>query len=575
MIEIFSVYLVLGILAAMAEGDWRLSAMARTTMIWPSRVPRLLRQDPSPPDPPGLTLWRTRIHAALESLQGAIDNHELLGDASTERQLLVDTQTELETVAERHAELEAVLARPENNLRVVQAELVDAPEHRQTALVRRRDHVERLYAAREALETQMEAGLAEVMNLAARLHLARATGAPMQSVEARLKDISDVIEGVQEAEDVLGVDLRAPDGWAAPDPAPQPEIIDAEIIEPTPVKEPATRAEKEAFEEVFSDMDADRLPATVRAGGRAAGADGPQTPRQSRWALAGVTLALALGSILVRILYGGGLEQSAALFIGLPAFMAAIVALLPPARTYTGTMLKVITMMLLLSGVFLAEGMICILMAAPLFYMVGITAGVVLDMLRSRKPATRALVLTPLILLSVEGVIPSLSAPRSEVVTVERVVAGTPAMVEASLARRPDFSTQLPIYLRMGFPRPVRAIGEGLDVGDRRSVHFAGGEGAPGDLLLEVWSRSPERVVFGAVSDTSHVAHWLTWRSAEVEWQPVDAERTRVRWTFRYDRDLDPMLWFKPMERYAVWLTAEYLLDCLLPPAAEMDDVAT
>ena len=84
--------------------------------------------------------------------------------------------------------------------------------------------------------------------------------------------------------------------------------------------------------------------------------------------------------------------------------------------------------------------------------------------------------------------------------------------------------------------------------------------------MLEVSDSTPERVVFEAISDTSHIAHWMTWKSAEVTWTPIATGETQVTWTLRYDRELDPVFWFAPTERTAVALTADYLLDSLLPP---------
>ena len=576
MIEALLAYVVLGVLASLAEGDWRPRAMARNTLLWPARVPRLLRGDPSPADPPGLAVWDARIRAALGSLSSAIEKAGALPSGSSGRALLTDARHDLVDLARRHAELETVLEAPENDLRAARAATAGAETHRLPALRRRVEHIERLYRARETLETRLEAGLAEVMNLSARLHLARATGDAVSAVSERIADIRRAVEGVEEAEDPLGVGLGE-DGLPADwQPALQPEaIVDAEELPPAPTRDAPTPAEKLAFEEAFAPTEAAELPA-VRPGARAWGAGepapgteaslGPTASARARWTLAGVMLALGIGSLLYRVLVMGHLEQTAALFIGMPAMLAAVVALLPAARTYTGTLLKVMTLMLLLSGVFLAEGMICILMAAPLFYSVAIIGGILLDYMRSRSPAARVMAVAPLMLLAVEGVVPQTSAERAEVVSTSRVVAASPDEVAAALAARPRFDEGLPFYLRMGFPRPVRVIGAGLSVGDRRSIHFAGGEGAPGDLLLEVGHAAPGAVTFNALSDSSHIAHWLTWKRAEVRWAEVAPGQTRVEWALHYDRELDPWIWFRPTERYAVWLTAEYLLDCLLPP---------
>jgi hypothetical protein len=68
------------------------------------------------------------------------------------------------------------------------------------------------------------------------------------------------------------------------------------------------------------------------------------------------------------------------------------------------------------------------------------------------------------------------------------------------------------------------------------------------------------------VSDTSKIAHWLDWRQAEVRWTAVRPNRTRVRWTVRYTRRLDPAWYFGPWERYAVRLAAGYLVENVATP---------
>ena len=159
-----------------------------------------------------------------------------------------------------------------------------------------------------------------------------------------------------------------------------------------------------------------------------------------------------------------------------------------------------------------------------------------------------------------------LSFDRMETITAEHIVDASTATVEHSLAAAPRFKCALPLFLNLGFPRPVAASGTGLNPGDQRRVHFAGGEGRPGDLLLVVTERAPMRVRFAIKNDSSHIAHWLAWKTAEVTWKPVDAQHTRVRWTAVYRRLLDPAWYFGPWERYGVRLSADYLIDGLATP---------
>lgn len=286
--------------------------------------------------------------------------------------------------------------------------------------------------------------------------------------------------------------------------------------------------------------------------------------RQWIWLL--VIAAAVAASVYYHGLVSARLEQTSALFIGLPALLAVTCVLTPKPHSATGTAVKSVTLFLGIAGVFLGEGFICILMASPLFYLVAVMIGVARDRDRKRGHVLSCLVLLSMIPMSSEGTRPGLSFAREETVTAERVIAATPAQVEAALATTPRLNGDMPVYLRLGFPRPVSAAGTGTAPGARHFIHFAGGEGKPGDLVLEVTEHRPGRLSFRAISDTSHVAHWLRWDESTVEWTAVDASHTRVRWTLRYRRLLDPAWYFGPWERYAVRLTAAQLIQDAATP---------
>src|SRR5262249_3061550 len=160
-----------------------------------------------------------------------------------------------------------------------------------------------------------------------------------------------------------------------------------------------------------------------------------------------------------------------------------ILALTPRAKSIMGIVMKGTTIALLMSAPILGEGFICIVMATPIFYLVAFIVGFVIKKIRQNPSlgpgGMLGLTLVPIFLMSLEGTRPSLSFGRREEVTVVRRVAGTPADVERRLAARPVFDAPLPPYLRLGFPKPVETRGEGLSIGDRRVIHFAGGEGRP------------------------------------------------------------------------------------------------
>jgi hypothetical protein len=286
----------------------------------------------------------------------------------------------------------------------------------------------------------------------------------------------------------------------------------------------------------------------------------------------GLAIVMAAGSLGYRVLVSKHLEQTAALFIGLPAVLAILVALTRPPKSATGVILKAMTLLLLLSGILLGEGFICIVMAAPLFYLVGFVIGRIVDAAEKRRQRRLdvrlyGLILLPFLPLSLEGVRPSLSFSRAEEVTVERTVPASAEAVQRSLESTPLFEESLPLFLRIRFPRPAAIWGDGLEPGAYRAIRFTEAEEPPGILVLRVSARSPGFVRFEAESDTSMIAHWLEWRSVDVRWESLSPGATRVRWTLRYERRLDPAWYFGPWERYAVRLAAGYLVETAATPA--------
>lgn len=296
--------------------------------------------------------------------------------------------------------------------------------------------------------------------------------------------------------------------------------------------------------------------------------------RMARYELAALILSLAVGVGAYHWLVYEELEQTAALFIGLPATVAACLALVPPGPSGLGRVVRGTGILVFASGPLLGEGFLCVLMALPLFSLVigigfvlfGLCGSLARSFARRSKPRRRdllALGAPLLVLASLEGVGEPLSFARSERIHVRASVEGSPEAVVARLERTPSCELELPFFLRLGFPRPQRARGAGLEIGDERRVLFAGGEGEAGELVLRVQERTPGRVLFEAVSDASHIAHWLSWRRIEFAWTPLPGERTRVSCTLHYERELDPAWYFGPWERYAVRLVGELLIQQL------------
>lgn len=296
-------------------------------------------------------------------------------------------------------------------------------------------------------------------------------------------------------------------------------------------------------------------------------ADEKNEERAGRRALVFLIVAVSAVSALYRILLHQHLGQSAAMFLGIPAVLAILLALAPKAETVTGGILKAITLALLIIAPILGEGYLCILFAAPLFYAVGIVVGLIVDWRREKREGTLVCVAVVLLPLCLEGVVPELTFHRMQSVKVSRVVTATEADVARALEQSPRVEVLLPGMLRIGFPRPLAAYGKGMDIGSTRTIHFAGAEGdPPGDLVMKVVESRPGYVRFETVSDKSKLTQWLLWRSSDVTWRKIDSRHTEVSWRIGFDRQLDPAWYFTPWERLAVSRAAEFLIEANAAP---------
>jgi hypothetical protein len=303
--------------------------------------------------------------------------------------------------------------------------------------------------------------------------------------------------------------------------------------------------------------------------------DGKARERARAWVMALVTAFAAAGIAYSLLVRHQPLGRTGLMFIGLPAVLAILLASVAPAKTVTGRIVMGITLALLILAPFLGEGYLCILVAAPLFYAVGIGVGLAVDATRKwrrdGRPTTLKCAAVLLLPMCLEGVFPQTTFDRMQTVEMTQVVDAPADAVEAALAKSPRVGTVLPAYLRLGFPRPLEARGDGLQVGDLRTIHFSGAEGDPaGDLVTRVAERSSGYVRFETVSDGSKLTQWVRWDSSAVTWRAIDASHTSVTWRIRFQRQLDPAWYFGPWERAAVHEAAKYLIEANAAPAGEV-----
>lgn len=291
-------------------------------------------------------------------------------------------------------------------------------------------------------------------------------------------------------------------------------------------------------------------------------------PARARWLLAALVLLVALAALVLAI--AGGRADSALLFVGLPTLLAVAVALTPAASAHA-MVLKGTTLALLLTAVFLHEGAVCVLLAAPVVYAVahGVTA---LIQWERRRPHYGWLLVPVILASSFEGVVPGLRAVPEQTVTVTRQVALTPAQVGGRVAAGPGFGATRQALLT-GVPLPQTAVAAGpagpLAPGTRWTFRYAGSSHGPGGqtvMAVQNHTASPAGTLirFRPVEDSSITARWLYWRAASLQWRPAGQDRTEVSAVLTFTRRLDPSWYFGPVQQLMVGAGAEHLLDSLV-----------
>ncbi|BCJ42224.1 hypothetical protein GCM10010168_87780 [Actinoplanes ianthinogenes] len=278
--------------------------------------------------------------------------------------------------------------------------------------------------------------------------------------------------------------------------------------------------------------------------------------------LAGLVAVIGVVSFVVAV--ATGRADSALFFVALPAALAVGLAL-TPGRTTHGRVFRLTTIALLLAAVVLHEGAICVLLAAPLVYLV---AHAVTGLVRlARRGGRSALAVLPLPLLlvgSAEGTSADWRVHPDQSVEVTRVVALGPEQVRATLEAGPQPTGVRSLPLRLlGVPMPEHVHGAGLAPGDRWTFAYHGSSHGPGgDIVTEVRDAGPARVTWAVVEDTSITNRWVGMRDATLSWHTVPGG-TAVTLHVGYRRGLDPSWYFGPLQDGLMHAGAGHVLDML------------
>jgi hypothetical protein len=227
--------------------------------------------------------------------------------------------------------------------------------------------------------------------------------------------------------------------------------------------------------------------------------------------------------------------------------------------------ISVCFLLLLLGGL---EGVVCILMAFPLFFVfavVGVLISAGISWLAKRRFDSRSnLLILPLIgVFSVFGagkIEDRLATEeRLETITTSHVVLAKPEQVWERILGIDEVSGKKPLLLRIGLPVPTSCSMEGNGIGAKRVCHFE-----TGVIEEEVTNWEPgRRLDLRIVRSTLPGRHWLRFESATYEMEPISPTETRLIRTTTISSKLRPGWYWRYLEAVGVQAEHRYVFDSL------------
>ena len=280
---------------------------------------------------------------------------------------------------------------------------------------------------------------------------------------------------------------------------------------------------------------------------------------QNKKSLYLIVFVLAIASIAFRLLNKNYFEQTSLLFIGVPTLITLLIVRYSkkPKSAY-GIAFLTITIFLLISGIFLGEGFVCILFMAPIFYAVTAVLVWIYQFLKKKgEEKTYSFVLIPVLFLMFQ---PSefIKEPELHSVKTVRIIDSNQSL--NAFNKQPDFLSSLPNFFKIGFPKPIEVKGKGIEIGATRTISFKSSTKGVGRLVLEVKEKTQNKIVFKIKSDDTHIDHWLTYKEITVE---IIEENTikKLVWTTSFICDLGPSWYFEPSEKFAIDLMNQHLIN--------------
>lgn len=316
----------------------------------------------------------------------------------------------------------------------------------------------------------------------------------------------------------------------------------------------------------------------------------PLDKRKRRWTAVGLTVTVA-GLLTLPAVYGFN-DYGSALFIFIPVFMGFSSTLLygynRSVRMREAMGISSLTVLVYCAGLllFAMEGAICLLMAAPIGFVLSWLGAMVGHLIVSRKPGA-----APVGLLLLMAAIPTASfiekgggaEPRAVVTSVE--IEADALTVWRNVIAFPQLKEPGELLFKAGIAYPVNARLEGVGVGAVRHCNFNTGSFIE---PITVWEEG-KRLQFNVVSQPEPMKELSFWnvhpphlngvfvsKQGQFRLIKLPDGKTRLEGTTRYEHNLRPAFYWNLWSDYIIHKIHQRVLNHIKANAeAKKDSVAS
>ncbi|MFY0652938.1 MAG: polyketide cyclase [Cyclobacteriaceae bacterium] len=209
------------------------------------------------------------------------------------------------------------------------------------------------------------------------------------------------------------------------------------------------------------------------------------------------------------------------------------------------------------------EGLICVLMALPIFLLMMYFGYRVQRKLMKNEPSDSGkaiITISPLLLLIVINPIEQMILPEPTIETIETAITldYAPEIVFDAVKEMDKLDAEKPIGLILGLPSPFKCELESNEVGAKRNCLFENGK-----IVAEITKYEKGKTLEMDVIDyTLTGREWFEFVDASYTFEAVN-EQTIITRTSSYKSVLNPRFYWKPLETWGIEQEHTFVLNSL------------